>query len=327
MKYRCIYVPLTKRLSCLHIAIRQRGIINRIDRYFPYIVLKRSRIEMKEKVIKMEYQIIALDVDGTLTNSEKNITSRTRRALIEAQLQGKKVIVASGRHQFGLKDIASELQLDRFGGYVMAFNGGRVIDASTGEVLSAKYFPREYIKPVCDTVKDANITVISYEGDTIVMNDKVNDYSFIESKILGMDYKQVPDLSEYITFDVNKLLLAGEPSVLDEYEKILVEKYKGYFDVFKSCPFFLEIMPFGVNKGACMPALLEKLGLTREQLIACGDSYNDMTMIVYAGLGVCMENGENDVKKISDVIADSNDNDGVAKIVEEYMLHRNAQIA
>lgn len=275
----------------------------------------------------MEYEIIALDVDGTLTNSEKKITPRTRTALIEAQQQGKKVVVASGRHQFGLRQIAQELRLDRFGGYVMAFNGGRVIDAATGEVMSAKYFPQQYIKPVCDMVKDENITVMTYEGDTLIMNDKVNEYSFIESKILGMEYKQVEDIAEYVTFDVNKLLLAGDPALLDEYEKLFIAKYKGYFDVFKSCPFFLEIMPFGVNKGACIRPLLEKLSLTREQLIACGDSYNDMTMIGYAGLGVCMENGENDVKKIADLVADSNDNDGVAKIVEEYMLHSKAEIA
>lgn len=275
----------------------------------------------------MDYEIIALDVDGTLTNSKKEITARTRRAIIEAQRQGRKVIIASGRHQFGLKDIAKELELDLYGGYIMAFNGGRIIDASTGEVLSAKYFPSSYIKPVCDAVADANITVMTYEGDTIIMNEKVNDYSFVEAKILGMECRQVSDIAEYVTFPVNKLLLAGEPALLDEYEKLLVKKYKGYIDVFKSCPFFLEVMPFGVNKGACMPPLLQKLGLSRENLIACGDSFNDMTMIGYAGLGVCMENGEPDVKKIANVIADSNDDDGVAKIVEEYMLQKAKQIA
>ena len=275
----------------------------------------------------MEYEIIALDVDGTLVNSEKKITKRTKEALIEAQRQGKRVVVASGRHQYGLKDIARELELDRFGGYIMAFNGGRVINAATGEVMSERVFPQKYIKPVCDLVGSANITVMSYEGDSIIMNDKVNEYSFVESKILNMESRQVGDLSEYIDFDINKMLLAGEPAVLDEYEQLFIEKFKGYFDVFKSCPFFLEVMPFGVNKGASLRVLLEKLGLKKEQLIACGDSYNDMTMIGYAGLGVCMENGANDVKRIANLIADSNDNDGVAKVVEQYMLSNKAAIA
>ena len=103
-------------------------------------------------------------------------------------------------------------------------------------------------------------------------------------------------------------------------EKILFEKYQGYFDVFKSCPYFLEVMPFGVNKGASLSKMLPKIGLDSKQLIACGDSYNDLTMIGYAGLGVCMANGEKDVMKIADVVADSNDDDGVAKIVEKYLL-------
>lgn len=275
----------------------------------------------------MDYELIALDVDGTLTNSEKRITPRTRHALIEAQEQGRRVIIASGRHPFGLKSISNELLLDRYGGYLMAFNGGSVIDAATGEVLSAKYFPREYLRPVLDTVRDANVTAITYEGDSLVMNSRVNDYTYIEAKILGMDYKQVDNFADYVTFDINKVLLAGEPKVLDELQPILSEKFQGYIDVFKSCPFFLEVMPFGINKGACLSKLLGKLGYSREQLIACGDSYNDMTMIGYAGLGVCMENGEKDVKRIADVVTDSNDDDGVAKIVEKYLVRQPYRIA
>ncbi len=270
----------------------------------------------------MSYEIIALDIDGTLTNSQKEITSRTKEALIEAQKLGKKVVLASGRHNSGMKDVAEELELDKYGGYIMAFNGGKVINAKTGEVISSVNFPHQYIEPVYNCVKDENITVITYEDDLIVMNDKVNDYTHVEAKILKMDSKVVENFLEYVTFEVNKLLLVGEPEIIDKYEKILVEKYKGYFDVFKSCPFFLEVMPFGVNKGASLSAMLSKLGYTREQLIACGDSYNDMTMIGYAGLGVCMKNGEKDVKKIADLIADTNDNDGVARIVEEYLLNK-----
>lgn len=270
----------------------------------------------------MSYEIIALDIDGTLTNSKKEITPRTKNALIEAQKLGKKVVLASGRHNYGMKDIAEELEMDKYGGYIMAFNGGKVIDAKTNELISSVSFPQQYIKPVYEILKDSNITVMTYEDNHIVMNEKVNEYTHIESEILKMEAKTVENFTDYVTFDVNKLLLAGEPEELDKYEKILVEKYKGYFDVFKSCPFFLEVMPFGVNKGASLSTMLEKLGYTREQLIACGDSYNDMTMIGFAGLGVCMGNGEKDVKKISDLIADTNDNDGVAKIVEEYLLNK-----
>ncbi|MDE7389703.1 MAG: Cof-type HAD-IIB family hydrolase [Lachnospiraceae bacterium] len=268
----------------------------------------------------MSYEIIALDIDGTLTTSEKKITDRTKTALLKAQQNGKKVILASGRHDFGIVPTAKELQLDRFGGYIMAFNGGKVVNAETGEILSSVNFPKEYIKPVCDCIGDANITAITYKNNTIIASSCVNQYTYVESKILNMPMKVVDNFSEYVDFDINKILLAGEPTEIDKLQNVMLEKFKGYIDVFKSCPFFLEVMPLGINKGASLSVLLKKLGYEREQLIACGDSYNDMTMIGYAGLGVCMENGEDEVKKISDVIADSNDDDGVAKIVEKYMM-------
>lgn len=268
----------------------------------------------------MSYEVIALDIDGTLTNSKKEITPRTKKVLLEAQQKGKKVILASGRHDFGIMPTAKELELDKFGGYIMAFNGGKVINAETGEIISSVNFPKEYIRPVYDCLKDSNITVITYEDNHIIADKKVNDYTYVEPKILNMDFITVDNFVEYVNFDINKILLAGEPEEINEYEKILSEKFKGYFDVFKSAPFFLEVMPLGVNKGASLSVMLPKLGLTREQLIACGDSYNDMTMIGYAGLGVCMANGEDEVKKISNLITDSNDNDGVAKVVEEYLL-------
>ncbi|MEE3449651.1 MAG: Cof-type HAD-IIB family hydrolase [Acutalibacteraceae bacterium] len=268
----------------------------------------------------MSYDVIALDIDGTLTNSKKEITERTRHALIEAQKRGKKVILASGRHNSAIQRYANELELAKYGGYIMSFNGGRIINASDNTIISEAYFPKEYICSVCDCVSGEDITVITYDKDTIVLNEKTNEYSDIEVRIIGLPYKVVDNFIGYITFDINKILLTGEPSLIDRYKKIIEKKYSGILDVFKSCPFFLELMPYGINKGTGLSFLSQKTGFTREQLIACGDSFNDISMIEYAGLGVCMQNGENDVKRIADVIADSNDNDGIAEIVEKYML-------
>ena len=91
-------------------------------------------------------------------------------------------------------------------------------------------------------------------------------------------------------------------------------------DVFKSTPFFLEVVPLGVSKGASLDPLLKSMCMTKDNLIACGDSFNDITMIGYAGLGVAMENGEEEVKKVANYIAPSNNDDGVGHVVEEFML-------
>lgn len=268
----------------------------------------------------MDYKIIALDIDGTLTNSKKEITPRTRYALLEAQRKSKKLVLASGRHPIGIYPIAKELMLDRYGGYIMAFNGGKIVNCETGETVVSKIFPREYLPDIVGVLKDSNITINTYDDKRIISDNKVNDYSYVERDIIKAEMVVVDDIVSAVRFDINKILLAGEPDELDRYQEILAKRYDGLLDVYKSAPYFLEIMPFGVTKGSMLPQLLNKLKVSREELAAFGDNYNDMTMIGYAGLGVCMENGEPDVKKISDYICESNDNDGVAKTFEKFIL-------
>lgn len=268
----------------------------------------------------MEYKIIALDIDGTLTNSQKELTPRTRYALIEAQKMGKKVVLASGRHPVGIYDIAKDLLVDQYGGYIMAFNGGQILDCSTGLTIVSKDFPQEYLSDILGVLKMSKLTVHTYDDKRIITGGTLNDYSNIEKDILKMEMVVVDDFMSAIPKKINKLLLSGEPTEIDRYNEILAKRYDGLLDVYKSAPYFLEIMPFGVTKGSMLPMLLEKLELTREELVAFGDNYNDMTMIGFAGLGVAMGNAVEDVKKIANYVCESNDDDGVAKTVEKYIL-------
>lgn len=268
----------------------------------------------------MDYKLIALDIDGTLTNSKKEISPRTRYALLEAQVRGKKIVLASGRHPIGIYPIARDLMLDRYGGFIMSFNGGKIIDCSTGETVVSKPFPREYLSDIVGVLSSSNITINTYDDKHIYSDSKVNDYSYIERDILKTDMIVVDDFVSAIKFSINKLLLAGEPYELDKYQEKLRKRYDGLLDIYKSAPYFLEIMPFGVTKGSMLPLLLQKLDIRREELVAFGDHYNDMTMIGYAGLGVAMANGENDVKKIADYVCESNDDDGIAKTFQKFIL-------
>lgn len=268
----------------------------------------------------MDYKLIALDIDGTLTNSQKEITPRTRYALMEAQKQGKKIILASGRHTVGIMPIAKDLMLDRFGGFIMAFNGGRIINCETGETMVSKLFPLEYLPDIVNVLKDSNITINTYDDRRIISDNKVNDYTYVERDVIKAEMVVVDDFISSVRFDINKILLAGEPDELDKYQKILADRYDGLLDVYKSAPYFLEIMPFGVTKGSMLPLLLDKLKIKREELAAFGDNYNDMTMIGYAGFGVAMGNAETDVKKIADYICESNDNDGIANTLDKFVL-------
>lgn len=268
----------------------------------------------------MDYKIIAVDIDGTLTNSKKEITPRTRHALLEAQAQGKKVVLASGRHPMGLYPIAQDLLLEKYSGYIMAFNGGRIISCDNNMTVVSKLFPREYLGDIVNVLKDSNITVITFDENRIYADNKVNDYTYVERDIIKAEMIVCDDFLTAVKFDFNKILLAGEPDELDRYQEILENRYDGLLDICKSAPYFLELMPFGVTKGSMLPLLLDKLGIDREELIAFGDNYNDMTMIGYAGMGVVMENGEPEIKKIANYVCDSNDEDGVAKTIEKFVL-------
>lgn len=268
----------------------------------------------------MDFKLIALDIDGTLLNSNKELTPHTRYALIEAQRQGKRIIIASGRHPVGVVPLANDLMLGRYGGFIMAFGGGKIIDCTTGKTVVSKLFPKEYLPDIVGVLKDSNITVMVHDERKIFANNRVNDYTYVERDILKMDMIAVDDFISAVNFDINKILLAGEPDELDKYQEILSKRYDGLLDVYKSAPYFLEIMPFGVSKGSMLPLLLEKLGVNKDELIAFGDNYNDMTMIGYVGFGVAMSNGEEEVKKIANYVCESNDDDGIAKTLEKFVL-------
>ena len=238
----------------------------------------------------MDYKLIAVDIDGTLTNSRKEITPRTRHALLEAQAKGKRVIIASGRQPLGVYPIAQDLMLERYKGYIMSYNGGKIISCETNRTIINRLFPREYLSDI--------VGVLNCKTEMVTCDD-----------FLGA-----------VKFDFNKILLAGEPLELDQYQAVLRKRYDGLLDIYKSAPYFLEIMPLGISKGSMLPLLLEHLGVDREELIAFGDNYNDMTMIGYAGMGVAMGNGEDEVKKIANYVCESNDEDGIAKTLEKYVL-------
>lgn len=267
----------------------------------------------------MDYKLIALDIDGTLTNSQKEITPRTRYALMEAQKQGKKIILASGRHPVGIMPIAKDLMLDRFGGFIMAFNGGRIINCETGETMVSKLFPLEYLPDIVNVLKDSNITINTYDDRRIISDNKVNDYTYVERDVIKAEMVVVDDFISSVRFDINKFFLQANLMSLISIRKFLQTVMTACSMYIKAHLIFLRLCRLVLQKAQCF-RLLDKLKIKREELAAFGDNYNDMTMIGYAGFGVAMGNAETDVKKIADYICESNDNDGIANTLDKFVL-------
>ena len=263
----------------------------------------------------MSFKIISLDIDGTLTNSEKKITEMTRKKLFEFQENGGKVILASGRPTMGIKPYADILRLSEYGGYILAFNGGSMIDCKSGKILFEKTLPPHVIPEIYDIIKDYPVGINTYEGECIIAGRQINQYTELEARINGMKIKFVEDFVGYVDFPVNKCLLQGDPEVILQLEKLLSEKYKGQLGIFKSEAFFLEIVPQGIDKAESIDRLLNMLNISTEECIACGDGFNDISMIRYAGLGVAMSNAKEPVKEAADYITLSNDEDGIAHLL------------
>ena len=268
----------------------------------------------------MRYEMLVLDLDGTLTNSEKKITPPTKEALLEIQEAGKKVVLASGRPTPGITPLAEMLRLADFGSYILAFNGARIINCRTGQIVYDKTVPPSAIPVVYDIVKQFdNIDVITYTDKEIISGIKSNKYDEIEAMITGMPIVEVENFVEYIDFPINKFLVTGNPDLLDEVAEVLKERFHSFLNVYKSQPFFLEVVPQNIDKANSLQKLLNSIGLTADQMICCGDGYNDLSMIEYAGLGVAMANAEPLVKEKADFVTKSNDEDGVLYVIDQFM--------
>ncbi|WP_310602569.1 Cof-type HAD-IIB family hydrolase [Anaerosporobacter sp.] len=266
------------------------------------------------------YKAIALDIDGTLTNAKKEITPRTREAISEAMEAEKVIIVASGRPTAGIRGIADILKLEEKGGYILAFNGARIMNCKTGEIIYQNMLPQEMLPVLYKEAVEHNVSIITYEGDDVICGCNHDTYVDIEARINNIKVIDVDNFDEYVTFSVNKCIMTGEPEKLAELEKEMQQKYGEQLSIYRSEPFFLEIMPMNVDKANSLEHLLNHLNLKREELIAVGDGFNDLSMIKYAGLGVAMDNAQEVVKENADKITKSNEEDGVACIIEEYLL-------
>ena len=132
--------------------------------------------------------------------------------------------------------------------------------------------------------------------------------------------KKVDSLEHFVDYPVAKFLVVGEHAKLLPVQKALLEQFPDIIDAFFSESYFLEVVPAGIAKDKSLENLMQVLGIKQEELMACGDGMNDIPMLKYAGMAVAMENAYPEVKQYADYITSSNDDDGVAKAIEKFIL-------
>ncbi len=269
----------------------------------------------------MKRKILALDLDGTLINSRKEITVKTKQAIREVQKQGHLVVLASGRPTPGAQVAADQLELGQYGGYLLSYNGARIMDCRTGEVLYQAAMPQEVVSPVFALAEELGIGMMTYQNDGIVAGVQVDEYMELEARINGLAICSYEDPAAQLKHQVHKCLGTANPEIAAEIERKYADAFGQQINVGRSEPFFIELTPKGVDKASSLERLRLLMGCDREDIIACGDGFNDKCMIQYAGLGVAMANAQEVVKEAADYVTEkTNDEDGVVEVIEKFIL-------
>lgn len=268
----------------------------------------------------MQYKLLVLDLDGTLTNQKKEITPHTKEVLTAFQEAGGIVTLASGRPDYGVEPLAKELNLSKYGGFKLSFNGALITECASGRNIYEKWLPEGVPSQVADLAKRYGTACLTYRGGEILTETPDNQYVQKEVVCTKMKVRGLMDFKREVDFPVVKCMMMENGVYLAGVEEKVKEVFKGELSVMRSEPYFLEIMPKGIDKAASLGRLLKHLGMEREEMMAFGDGYNDRSMIQFAGLGVAMQNGQPATKAVADLIAPSNEDDGVAYVVESLML-------
>ena len=268
-----------------------------------------------------DIKVLALDLDGTLTNDQKLVTPRTRTALDAAIEKGVTIVLASGRPTAGIQPLAEELGLDKKGGCILSYNGGKIVDCRTGETLVEKTLDPALVPELCAFAAAQDVAILTYSSEGIVCQRPQDPWANKECFTTKLPMIPVEDLARYVDYPVCKMLICLDPDCRDAVCAAGRQQFAGRMDLYPSSPFFIEAVPLGVMKDVSLGALLERMGLTRENLMACGDGLNDRSMIAFAGVGVAMQNAEDTVKEVADyVTAADNNHDGVAEAIEKFIL-------
>lgn len=274
----------------------------------------------------MSYKMLCTDMDGTLLDDNKNISERNKRAIAEAVKRGIKIVVCTGR-LFTSADYYADLIGVK--APVIASNGSYIREKDRNEVIYKCALGYERSKKVLDIVKKYGIyphfnssdrvftEKIIYSSEVYIKNNKTLPKDRQINIEIVEDWDNVlkkydDEILKLIAIDKDAEKIAKAKAELKEMEDI--EVVSSYFDNF-------EVMGKGVSKGRAVEIMSGYYNIPREEIICIGDNENDLTMIEYAGLGVAMGNGEDDVKKAADFITDTNNNDGVAKVIEKFLLN------
>lgn len=264
----------------------------------------------------MKYRLIATDMDGTLLTPDDKITDRTAAAIQQAVEKGAVFTLCTGRPLQGVKKYIEQLDLDC---PVITYNGAVIAHSRTGEILFSQNMDREEVRRVYNRAKSRGTMFVLWSQNKLYASEISEKTEFYEG-ITSTKAQLLTDFDAVAAQGITKFLWYDHPDILEKWIDEL--KQDGYEKTTftKSRAYFLEFFSNRVSKAVAMEKLGEYYGIDKSEMIAVGDQTNDLSMIEFAGLGVAMGNAVDSVKAAADYITDTNSNDGVAQVIEKFIL-------
>lgn len=278
----------------------------------------------------MDLKAIVLDIDGTLLNDQKEISPRTRDSLLRAQEAGIKVVLASGRPISAMQRFSEELKMQQHNGLLLSYNGACVTDCATNETLFSQSMSDEVGKEILTHLANFEVKPMVAHQDYMYVNNVYDCMitapphglkNIIEYESRGGNFKlcEVDNLAEFVDFPLHKILVAGEPEYLEQNWKEIMLPFEGRVSGYFSAPFYFEFTDKGIDKAYALDKSLQPLGISSENVTSFGDGENDTSIIAYAGVGVAMGNAIDALKANANEITLSNNEDGIAHMLEKYL--------
>ena len=270
-------------------------------------------------------KLVAIDLDGTLLTSDKKVTENTINTLQKVVEQGVIVVIATGRPLLGLDTVIQKVPRSP---YLLTTNGARIVNTQTGEVILEKLIPHEVVLDIFEVLRKYDcVKEIFYKGQGYVDAEEFERIHLYHMKPEMIDYfqktrKPTPHLMDYIKQTKGN---ADKAQAIFRDMKVREQVWKALDDLktlnlADSLHYNIEINAKGVEKGSSLEVLANRLGLLPEEVMAIGDGANDVRMLEVAGRGVAMGNAKEEIQRVADVVTASNDEDGVAKALEQYVL-------
>jgi len=261
-------------------------------------------------------KLIAIDIDYTLIGSDLTISDRTKQAIHAAMDAGSMVTLATGRMFRASVPFADELDIDA---PLITYDGALVKTAKTKELYWHKPIPLEDAKKILAYLKGLGFHVNVYVNDEIYV-ERLNEEARRYMAHVNVVARPVGNLLEFLNESPTKLLMMAEPEIVDKMLPELEQRFGAISHVARSLPSYIEFTGKGVTKGSALAELSKRLGIPKDQVMAIGDSENDISMLSYAGIGVAVSNAGDKVKEAADYVAGGISGDGVREAIYRFVL-------